>query len=183
MLRFVVGPERRLVFDVAGSLPGRGMWLKPDPAVLAQALKRGVFARAAKQPLVLPADLAAEVKAALLRRFAELLGLARRGGGAVAGFEKAREWLVAGKAQLIVQAADGSASECARFLGGRDVKVAAVLSAAALGQVFGRDQAVHVAIAPGRLAAMLENEAARLQGCDPSDMKRQRFASEGESPP
>lgn len=163
-LRFVVAPGDRLVFDAAGTLPGRGMWLSPTRDVLAQALKRGVFPRAAKRPLVLPADLAGEVEAALTRRFTDLLGLARRGGGAIAGFEKAREWLAAGKAGLVVQAVDGSIEERARFVGGRDVKVAAVLNGAAMGQIFGREQTVHVVIAPGRLAVMLENEAARLKG-------------------
>ncbi|NNM56477.1 DUF448 domain-containing protein, partial [Acidocella sp.] len=27
MLRFVVGPQRQLVFDVSATLPGRGLWL------------------------------------------------------------------------------------------------------------------------------------------------------------
>jgi ribosomal protein L7Ae-like RNA K-turn-binding protein len=49
-------------------------------------------------------------------------------------------------------------------VGGRDIPVVAVLSAAALGKVFGRDHTVHVVISPGRLAAMIEIEARRLQG-------------------
>jgi len=163
-LRFVVGPERRLVFDAAATLPGRGMWLSARADVLEQAVRRGVFSRAAKAQLVLPPDLLAEVRAALVRRVADLLGLARRGGVAISGFEKAREWLQAGKAGLVVQAADGSADERARFLGGRDVPVVAVLSAATLGKVFGREHTVHVVIAPGRLARMIEIEAQRLQG-------------------
>ena len=163
-LRFVVGPERRLVFDAAATLPGRGLWLSARADVLHQAVRRGVFPRAAKAQLVLPPDLLAEVRAALIRRVADLLGLARRGGVAISGFEKAREWLQAGKAGLVVQAADGSPEERARFLGARDVPVVAVLSAAALGKVFGREHTVHVVIAPGRLARMIEIEAQRLQG-------------------
>lgn len=163
-LRFVVGPEQRLVFDAAATLPGRGLWLSASADVLHQAIRRGVFARAAKGQVVLPPDLLAEVRAALARRIAEQLGLARRGGVAISGFEKAREWLQAGKAGLVVQAADGSPDERARFLGGRDVPVAVVLSAAALGKIFGREHTVHVVVAPGRLARMIENEARRLQG-------------------
>ena len=163
-LRFVVGPERRLVFDAAATLPGRGLWLSASADVLHQAIRRGVFARAAKGQVVLPPDFVAEVHAALTRRVADLLGLARRGGVAISGFEKAREWLQAGKAGLVVQAADGSPDERARFLGGRDVPVVAVLSAAALGKIFGREHTVHVVIAPGRLARMIEIEAQRLQG-------------------
>jgi len=164
MLRFVVGPDQTIVFDAAATLPGRGMWLSAKPDVLGLALKRGVFARAAKQQVKIPARLPELIETGLVRRITELLGLARRSGNAISGFEKAREWLAAGRVGLVVQAADGSAEERARFLGGRDVPVVAVLSGAALGRIFGRDNAVHVVIAGGKLARMIEVEAARLAG-------------------
>lgn len=163
-LRFVVAPGQKLFFDVNATLPGRGLWLSARPDVIGLALKRGVFARAAKAQVSVPVDLADVVMAALRRRIADLLGLARRGGGAISGFETAREWLVAGKAGLVVQASDGSVEERARFIGGRDVAVVAPLDAAALGQAFGRDHAVHVVITAGKLAKMIEIEANRLAG-------------------
>jgi predicted RNA-binding protein YlxR (DUF448 family) len=163
-LRFVVGPEQKLVFDAAATLPGRGLWLSAGPDVIGLALKRGVFARAAKAQVIVQADLAGSVAASLQRRIVELIGLARRGGGAISGFETAREWLVAGKAGLVIQACDGSVEERARFIGGRDVAVVAPLNAAELGRVFGRDHAVHVVIVAGKLAKMIEIEANRLAG-------------------
>ena len=164
MLRFVVDPEGRVVFDAAATLPGRGLWLSATHSVLEQAIRRGAFSRAAKAQVTVPPGLADEVKAALLRRITDLLGLARRSGAAISGFEKAREWLQEGKAGLVVQAIDGSAEERARFVGGRQVPVVAVLTAAALGKIFGREHAVHIVIARGRLAEMIGIEAQRLQG-------------------
>lgn len=164
MLRFVAGPEQKLVFDVNATLPGRGLWLSASRDVIDMAAKRGVFSRAAKQQLGVPAALAAEVEAALRRRVIEFLGLARRSGAAIAGFEKAREWMLAGKAALAVQAVDGSEEERARFLGKRDIAVVAMLTAAELGQVFGREHAVHAVVAAGRLAEKIEVEAMRLKG-------------------
>lgn len=164
MLRFAVAPEGRVVFDVTATLPGRGLWLSASPGVLHQAIRRGAFARGAKAPVTVPPGLADEVRAALTRRLIDLLGLARRSGAAISGFEKAREWLQIGGAGLVVQAADGSAEERARFLGGRDIPVVTALSAAALGRIFGREHTVHVAVSPGRLAGMIEIEAHRLQG-------------------
>ncbi|MDD2795901.1 RNA-binding protein [Acidocella sp.] len=164
MLRFVAGPQRQLVFDVSATLPGRGLWLSASRDVIDTALKRGVFARVAKQQLVVAPDLAAQVETALIQRIFDLAGLARRSGAAIAGFEKAREWLTSGKAGLVLQAVDGSVEERARFVGGREVPVVAVFSAARLGKIFGREQAVHVVIAPGRLAKMIEIEAGRLAG-------------------
>ena len=164
MLRFVVGPEAALVFDAAATLPGRGMWLSASGDVVEAAVKRGVFARAAKAQLKLPSDLRNLVEGRLAARLIDLLGMARRSGAAVSGFEKAREWLTSGSAGLVVQAADGSVEERARFCSGRDIAQVAVLSAAALGRIFGRDHAVHVVVAKGRLAEMIGVEAARLAG-------------------
>ncbi len=164
MLRFVAAPDGELIFDASATLPGRGMWLSAQADVLDLAVRRGVFARAARTKLKLPEDLHAQVGTALARRVSDLLGLARRSGAAISGFEKAREWLQTGKVGLIVQAADGSADERARFTGGRTVPCVAVLSAAALGKVFGREHTVHVVIATGRLAQMIEIEARRLLG-------------------
>ena len=164
MLRFVLGPDSTIVFDAAATLPGRGMWLSASGDVIELAVKRAVYARAAKAQVKLPPDLRDIVKGRLAARLTDLIGIARRSGAAIAGFEKAREWLVADKAGLVVQAADGSAEERARFIGNRDVVCVPALSGAALGRVFGREQAVHVAIAPGRLAEMIGIEAARLAG-------------------
>ena len=160
--------------DLLATLPGRGIWLSAAGDVIETARAQGglgrAFARAARGPVTVPPDLPAVLEAALVRRIGELLGLARRAGQAVAGFDKAREWLRSGRGRLIVQASDGSAAERARFLGaagesaGGSVMVLDPLPAAALGRVFGRDHVVHVAIAPGRLGERLAVEAARVRG-------------------
>jgi hypothetical protein len=164
MLRFVVGPDQTLVFDVGATLPGRGLWLSASGDVVEMALKRGVFSRAAKQPVTVPKDLRGQVETMLRQRIFELAGLARRGGGAISGFEKAREWLVSGRAGLVMQALDGSVEERSRFIGGRDIAVVTVFTAARLGQIFGREHAVHAVIAAGRLAEKIQVEALRLAG-------------------
>ena len=165
MIRFVVGPEGQIVPDLQAKLPGRGIWLSARRDVLETARARNAFARAARAPVRVPAGLTEMVEQGLRRRVAELLGLARRAGQAVCGFQRAREWLVGGRAGLVVQASDGSREERARFLSGvRDVPVAAPLPAQNLGSVFGRDQVVHVVVAHGRLAEALKIETDRLAG-------------------
>jgi len=166
MIRFVVGPERQIVPDLAARLPGRGIWLSARADVLETARTKGAFARAARGQVMVPPDLTSDLKASLARRIGDTLGLARRAGQAVAGFGKAREWLVAGRAGLVMQASDGSQDERSRFLAGwRDkVRIVAPLDAAGLGAVFGRDHAVHVVVGAGRLAEMLGIEAGRLAG-------------------
>lgn len=170
MIRFVVGPGRMLVPDLAATLPGRGMWLSASRDVLQSAGEKSTlaraFARAARGPVTVPPDLYDGLQAALVRRIGEILGLARRAGQAVAGFEKAREWLRNGRAGLVLEASDGSVTERARFLSGHagEIPVFDPLPAAVLGRMFGRDHVVHVAVAPGRLAERLQLEAGRLAG-------------------
>lgn len=165
MLRFVVGPDRTLVPDLAARLPGRGIWLSARRDVVENGRTRGAFARAARGPVIVPADLNEVVRTALVRRVGELIGLARRAGQAVAGFERAREWLQTGRAGLVVQASDGSPDECRRLMSGaRSVTSVRPLAAAPLGAIFGRDHVVHAAIASGRLAEAIAIEAERLAG-------------------
>jgi hypothetical protein len=189
MIRFVVGPDRQLVPDLAARLPGRGIWLSACRDVLnsdglqedgRQKEKQGdgtqrslgqrqlvrAFARAARGPVSVPSDLSVLLQAALVRRIGECLGFARRAGQAVAGFEKAREALRTGRYRLVLQASDGSVAERSRFLSGFGPELTIIdpLSGEALGRVFGRDYVVHVAVAPGKLAESLVVEAGRLAG-------------------
>lgn len=165
MIRFAVGPGRVLAPDLANRLPGRGMWLSARGDVLDIALAKGAFARAARCEVRVPQDLSAMLREGLVHRIADLLGLARRAGQAIAGFEKAREWVRSGRAGLVLQASDGSSEERQRFLSGAvGIAVLAPLDSAALGAIFGRERAVHVAVAPGRLASALANENERLMG-------------------
>ncbi len=164
MLRFVVGPDRQLVADLTARLPGRGLWLSAKADVVETARAKGAFARAARGMVSVPADLNAGLQAGLASRIADHVGLARRAGQAVAGFARAREWVVSQRAGLVLQASDGSEDERRRMVSGAAVMVAWPLDAAALGAVFGREQAVHVAVASGRLAEMLMTEIERLAG-------------------
>ena len=139
----------------------------PQDEVLRKALKQGAFARAARGSVTVPADLGAFVVSSLRRRVQDFLGFARRGGEAVAGREAVLEWLRAGRVGLVIQASDGSPAERERLLGRREIPVLAPLTGAELGAVFGRDRAVHVAVAPGKLASALRAEAERLGGFGP----------------
>ncbi len=184
MIRFVVGPDRSLVPDLRATLPGRGIWLSARRDVIEPARAKGVlvraFARAARGPVSLPPDLPAALETALIRRIGELLGLTRRAGQAIAGFEKGREWVRTGRVRLVLQASDGSAAERARFLSGAgDIPVLAPLPGEALGRVFGRDYVVHVAIAPGKLADSLLIEATRLAGLQANPVAADRRDAAG----
>ncbi|WP_240655181.1 RNA-binding protein [Rhodovarius crocodyli] len=169
MIRFVVGPENQVVPDLTGRLPGRGMWLKADARALETALKKGGFSRAAKGGVKVPDNLAEVLRYLLSERLADLLGMARRAGAAVAGFQKVQEWLQAKRVGVLVEATDGSEAERARLVGRAELPVVVALPRERMGQAFGREAAVHVAIAPGKLADAIRQEASRLSGLSPAD--------------
>ena len=131
MVRFVVDPGGEVVPDVGESLPGRGLWLSASRIMINTATRKGGFAKAARRRVTVPDDLADRVEGLLARRMVEGLGLARRAGAAVAGFEKVRTRLKDGRAGLLLQALDGAADGRRRTwaLAGDRIPVAAVLTA------------------------------------------------------
>jgi predicted RNA-binding protein YlxR (DUF448 family) len=69
-----------VVPDPAHRLPGRGLWLAPAPDAVATAMAKGLFARAAKRKLQLPADLPVRSKDAWTAHVAGQVTKARRAG-------------------------------------------------------------------------------------------------------
>ncbi len=115
MIRFVIAPDGEVVPDLEETLPGRGLWVTADRAALAKAMGKSVFAKAARRAVKVPPDLAERLERLLERRCLNGLGLARRAGHVLAGYEKVREALKVnqvGRAgpppALLVEAADGS---------------------------------------------------------------------------
>lgn len=163
LLRFAVGPEGQVVPDMAQRLPGRGIWLSARRDVVNTAVSKRLFARAARRAVAVPEDLADMVERLLARRVLESLGLARRAGEAVCGFEKVRAELKAGRVAVLIEARDASEDGRGKIkaLAG-DLPVIELFDGAELGSVFGRDHAVHVGVAPGGLAQRLAKEAGML---------------------
>ncbi len=165
LVRFCVGPDNVLVPDVLGKLPGRGIYVSADRAAITKAATKGLFARAARQPVTVPPDLADLVEELLARRVVDLVSMARKASGAVMGFEKVKDWLVKGRAKILIQSSDGSerGKEKLHPPDGPETLIT-VLSAQELGLAFGRERAIHAALGAGGLTTRVVEEAARLAG-------------------
>ena len=174
LVRFVVGPEGRIVPDIAGSLPGRGIWVRADRRCLDRAVSKGLLIRAARrtQPggsLTVAPDLPDQTARLLRRRCLDLLGQAQGAGLVVAGFEKVRAWLDGGKVALLLAAADGAADGRRKLavLAAAQPKPPALVvlfDGADLGSALGRSAIVHAAVAQGGLTDRLAAETSRLAG-------------------
>lgn len=162
LVRFVTGPDAMITPDILGKLPGRGIWVSADREALALAVKKKLFARAARQPVTVPEGLADLVEALVTRRVLDLVSLANKAGEAVAGFEKARELIAAGRVAVLLQAADGSARGKTKIRRPDNAAYVGCLSAAEIGLAFGREHVIHAAVAAGGLSRRVVEEAAKL---------------------
>ena len=164
LIRFVVGPEGQVVPDILGKLPGRGIYVAADRDAIELAAKKKLFSRAAKTQVTVPDGLADEVEKQLARRVVELISLQRKGGRAVAGYEKVKSMLQTEEAEVLIQASDGSGRGKSKLSTPHYGHYIGVLTADELGLAFGRQTVIHGALASGGLTLRVVEEAQRLQG-------------------
>jgi uncharacterized protein len=173
LLRFVVAPDGEIVPDVEAKLPGRGIWVSAERATIAQAVAKRLFGKAAKAQVRTSPDLAERAEARLVERILAHLGLARRAGELLLGFDQVEEALRgANPPPLIIEAAEAAADgrrklQAAATVGGCVPFVIGALTNAELSLALGRANVVHAAIKPGRIAERLIFEAMRLNGFRP----------------
>ena len=128
-------------------------------------MARRIFARAARRPVSAPPELADRIESLLARRCCDALGLARRAGLAVAGFERVSETAHRRRPGLLLFALDGADGGRRKLAAPRrDLPSARVLTAAELGGAFGRERIVHAAVAGGPLCRGLLVDLLRLVG-------------------
>ena len=176
LVRFVAGPDGVVVPDVARKLPGRGLWVASTREAVDQAARKGGFSRAAKAKLAAPADLADQVETLLKIRLLSGLGLARRAGDLILGFEKTAQAIEQGKTVWLVEASDGAQDGRRKLL--QSVRRAAdaglpaprlfgVFSSEELGLALGLGNVIHVALLAGRGADRWTMDVERLSGFRP----------------
>jgi predicted RNA-binding protein YlxR (DUF448 family) len=164
MIRFVVGPDGEVVPDLGRVLPGRGMWVQAERSAVERAIARNLFAKAARASVRAPRDLAERVERLLLERALADLGRARRAGRAAAGFAKVEQMIAQRRAGLLI-VAEHAHGDGLDKLSASGVPVEPLGDADALGAIFGREQAVYVAVArddaSGRFIERIAGGAAR----------------------
>ncbi len=165
LIRFVIDPGGDIVPDVDERLPGRGMWLSAGRDVLNKAVEKRLFGRVAGRSVNIADGLAEQVEGLLTRRFYDGLGLSRRAGQIVMGFEQVQAWLASSGAALLLAAADG-AEDGRRKLRhlAADLPLIVAGSRDELGSAVGRESLVHAALPPGKLAERVLRDAVRLAG-------------------
>ena len=178
LVRFVVGPENEIVPDLAAKLPGRGIWVSAEHSILERAVAKNLFAKAVRASVCVPADLVSRVEALLIKRMLDQLGLARRAGVLVSGFDNVVRALGSRrKPVILLEARNGSADGRRKILAaaraaGIEPTVMRLFDSDELSMALGRENVIHAALFPGPLADRLMLDAERLEGFRPRDAKR-----------
>ena len=172
LIRFVAGPDGAAVPDLARKLPGRGLWVAADRLSVEAAAKKGLFARAAKAKVTATQGLADQVESLLRRRLLSSLGLARKSGDLVSGFETVSAAISSGRAAWLVEASDGAADGRRKLLGTarrqpRPPGLLGAFSAEELGLALGGENVIHTAFLAGRAAERWAEDVGRLAGFCP----------------
>lgn len=172
LVRFVAGPDGLVTPDLARKLPGRGIWVAADRASVETAAKKGLFSRSAKTKLTAPEGLADQVESLLHKRLLDGLGLARRGGDIISGFEKVLASVKGGKAAWLVEASDGAADGRRKILSAcrtspSPPQLIGVFSSAELGLALGGENVIHTAFLAGRASGHWTSDVRRLAGFRP----------------
>ena len=159
LIRFVRGPDGSVVPDLKRKLPGRGVWVTANAKTVAEAIKKGGFARGFKAPVTTAPSLAADVDHLLERDALQSLSIANKAGAVISGFSKTESALKAGEVRVLIQAADAApdgrrkigqifARACAGAEGKKGTQVD-LFDSGQLGLALGRPHVIHAALAGG----------------------------------
>jgi hypothetical protein len=172
LIRFVAGPDGVIFPDLARKLPGRGLWVEAQRGQVELAVRKGAFSRAAKIQAKPPADLADQVEKLLKKRLLDGLGLAKRSGELISGFDRVSDAIGKGKVAWMVEAADGAADGRRKltskaFHAASPPRLIGLFSADELGLALGLDNVIHLAFLAGRGADRWTRDVERLSGFRP----------------
>lgn len=178
LIRFVLDPDGRVTPDIRAKLPGRGVWVSASAELVAQAARKGAFARGFKKPVVVSPELAAEVEMLLLQDARQSLALANKAGLAMAGAFQVEGALAKGQVAVLLHASDGSQGEAGKMRqalrrmskgepgdepDGENAVLIDFLASGQIGLALGRTNVIHAALKPGAASKAFVTRCARLQ--------------------
>jgi len=168
LLRYVLGPDRRILVDYRHKLPGRGAYTCMNRACLEAAVKRNQFQRTFRGQAETPAaeSLADMLSGQIRARIEGLLGMARKSGQVESGSNAVLGSMRQnGKFALVVLTEDISESigeKLTTAAARQRIPVFNMLTKNRLGQLLGKSERSVAAIAAGALADALLVELQRL---------------------
>jgi len=174
MVRFVLSPEGVVTPDVAGKLPGRGVWVSADRKSLEKTIALKSFVRGFKTKAKVEGDLVTLTDSLLARKVLGLITMARKAGVIALGFDQVQSMAREAAIAFRIEASDGSkdgrskirtlAKAINREQDLPDPVVIGCFTAKEIGTALARESIVHAAVKPSKLAKSLALDVKRLSG-------------------
>lgn len=166
LLRFAIAPDDTVIPDISGKLPGRGVWITPTAESVQKAIDSKAFARSAKGAVDVPANLVEKTHEILRTKLVETLHLCRKAGVLLHGFEKVKAELYKEKVAILIHADDAAHDGRAKLdkLLTDNTRSIDFLPRALLGEVIGRENAVHIALTPSKMSEFFWHNSKRFAG-------------------
>jgi uncharacterized protein len=169
MIRFVLGPDEKLVPDLKRRLPGRGVWVTASRHVLELAVKRGSFARGFRREISPSCDLVELTERLMQQSALDALAIAHKAHKVAIGYGRAEMALAQAKVVGLLVAADAAAASVRRLKAmrtrenGVDLPVIEGFSSVQLDLALGRANVIHAALLAGRESETFLARVARLE--------------------
>ncbi|MHA6689345.1 RNA-binding protein [Devosia sp. A449] len=197
LIRFVLGPDDVLVPDTEAKAEGRGVWISLNRDLVAEAVKKKVFARSLKTEVTLPDDLPGLTQLRLEQRYLNALSMARKAGQLTFGATKVRSLIDSGSLIALITATDAADDGRSKMVGplkalhyaaaedgieGFDVPHFELLASEQMGLALGLENVIHAALTRGAAAQAAVAKARRLALyiAKPTEQDTDRAAVDGD---
>ena len=156
MIRFVVGPDGAVVPDLKRNLPGRGVWVTATREAVAEAVKRGGFARGFKRQVQVAKELVELTEWLCEMATLDALSMAYKGRHVLMGFTRVEAALARDDMTALIHAADAAPdgvrkldASLRRRPQGDVMPVITAFTSAQLDLALGRSNVIHAALLAG----------------------------------
>lgn len=147
MIRFVISPEGEIVPDLHHKLPGRGIWVTAYRKNITSAFQKRLFQKHFEGMIKPDIGIIDRLVHLIEVHLLGLLGLIRKQGKIIAGFEKLVSGIKKGQIALVLKANDASAPDFPKLQRlNPELPVVDCFTKEKLGQIFGEAQFVYIGV-------------------------------------
>jgi predicted RNA-binding protein YlxR (DUF448 family) len=172
LVRLALSPDGEVLPDIGARAPGRGAWVTPDRALVAEAEAKGrlkgALQRAFKGDVKrVPEGMADRIEAGLKRAALDRLGLELRAGNLLLGSDRIAGAVDSGEARLVLHAADAAPDGVRKLAqrlhsaGGKAKAIALPAGRDELSLALGQANVVHAAVRDRQAALRVESAVGR----------------------
>jgi hypothetical protein len=163
MIRFVATPENKIIADLKEDLPSRGVWIKRGKSYVEKALEKNIFSKALKKKVNAEKSLANQLESLIKVKILNLLGLAKKAGFVIVGFEKVCSCLQKNESGLLLFAKDGAENSRSKIEKmAKQTEIFDIFTSEEISEALGRVNCVNVFVKESKMRNNLQKHLQKL---------------------